>query len=336
MLDELTKGLAAFLSKHWDEEVRIENAQMASAGARRLNLLFDAVRSAGDPVGLVATIVPNPAMQAMDVEVEAAVIQLAEAAGARAPHVHGVCNDPSVVGGPFFLTSRVDGETIPRRVLRLTESTEGLASKLARDCGETLAKLHAVDPATAPAELPQPGDLAPAAHALQMIEPLMAGLLQPSPSFELTAGWLDQNRPDPPLRNGLLHGDFRTGNMIVGPDGLRAALDWEVARIGDGMEDVAWLCMRMWRFRNDLLEVGGFAKLAELREGYEAAGGSFNLRSFHWWKVMSTLKWGLGLAGQAAAHLDGSVPSIVMAASGRRVAELEYDLLMLLRTQYAR
>ena len=43
---------------------------------------------------------------------------------------------------------------------------------------------------------------------------------------------------------------------------------------------------------------------------------------------------GLGLAGQAAAHLDGSVPSIVMAASGRRVAELEYDLLMLIRAGY--
>jgi aminoglycoside phosphotransferase (APT) family kinase protein len=117
---------------------------------------------------------------------------------------------------------------------------------------------------------------------------------------------------------------------VVGKDGLRAALDWEVSRVGDAMEDVAWLCQRGWRFRNDELEVGGFAKLAELKAGYEAGGGTWNVASFHWWKVMATLRWGLLLAGQAAAHLDGSVPSIVMAASGRRVAELEYDVLMLI------
>ena len=120
----------------------------------------------------------------------------------------------------------------------------------------------------------------------------------------------------------------------MGEDGLRAALDWEVCRIGDPMEDLAWLCMRMWRFRNDALEVGGFARLEDLRGGYETAGGTWIQHSFHWWKVLSTLRWGLGLAGQAAAHIGGTVPSVVMAASGRRVAELEYDTLMLIRRSY--
>ena len=335
MLEEVTKGLASFLSERWGAQVDIQNAQMASAGARRLNLLFDAVR-AGETTPLVATIIPNPAMQVQDIAVEARTLALAEKVGARVPHVYEVCNEKSAVGGPFFLTARIDGETIPRRVLRLVEATPGLGAKLARDCGETLAKLHAIDPATAPTELMRPGDAPPAEHALVTVEPLMRGLLQPSPSFELAMRWLDRYRPPAPTRNGLLHGDFRTGNLIVGPEGLCAALDWEIARIGDGMEDVAWLCMRMWRFRNDALEVGGFAVLSELREGYEAAGGSWNGDAFHWWKIMSTLKWGLGLAGQAAAHLDGSVPSIVMAASGRRVAELEYDLLMLMKGAYSR
>ena len=65
---------------------------------------------------------------------------------------------------------------------------------------------------------------------------------------------------------------------------------------------------------------------------HEAAGGHWDEASFHWWKTLGTLRWGMGLAGQAAAHLSGSVRSIVMAASGRRVAELEYDTLMLLRS----
>ncbi len=59
----------------------------------------------------------------------------------------------------------------------------------------------------------------------------------------------------------------------------------------------------------------------------------FDVERFQWWKVLGTLRWGLGLAGQAAAHLDGRFSTVVMAASGRRVPELEWDLLMLLRPE---
>ena len=83
------------------------------------------------------------------------------------------------------------------------------------------------------------------------------------------------------------------------------------------------------------LEVGGFAKREALFDGYRAGGGTIDTDRFRWWKVLRTAWWGLGLADQAASHLDGSFSSIVMAASGRRVAELEYDVLMLLSREYA-
>jgi hypothetical protein len=68
-----------------------------------------------------------------------------------------------------------------------------------------------------------------------------------------------------------------------------------------------------------------------LRRAYEDAGGTWDEERFQWWRVLGSVRWGMGLAGQARAHLDGSFPSIVMAASGRRVPELEYDTLLLLR-----
>jgi aminoglycoside phosphotransferase (APT) family kinase protein len=129
----------------------------------------------------------------------------------------------------------------------------------------------------------------------------------------------------------VVHSDIRTGNIIVGDDGLRAILDWEGARVGDPMEDVAWPCTRMWRFREDERTVGGMGGLDSLRNAYVAAGGSWDEQRFRWWRVLGTLRWGLGLAGQARQHLDGSYPSIVMAGSGRRVPELEYDTLLLIR-----
>ncbi len=331
--EQTRDGLAAFLAKVWGNRVEVENLSIASAGARRRNVLFDALRN-GERIPLVATIIPNAAVQIMPIEVEAAHLRFAEAAGMPAPHVHAVCEDASYVGGPFFVTSRIAGETIPRQVLRLVEKNPPLGPRLARQCGEALAKLHAADPAGAHPRITAAG-ADPIEATLRAVEALVRSLLQPSPAFTLALRTLERERPPPPARLSVVHGDFRNGNLIVGPDGLRAALDWEICHVGDPMEDLGWLCQRMWRFRNDALEVGGFGSRPDLAAGYEAAGCSFDAARFHWWKTMGTLRWGLGLAGQAKAHLDGSVPSIVMAASGRRVAELEWDVLMLLRRSLA-
>jgi aminoglycoside phosphotransferase (APT) family kinase protein len=329
VLDQTAKGLAAFLSQKWGKSVAIENLELASAGARRRNVLFDAV-AGSERTGLVATIVPFAAMQLVPIEVEASNLRLAEAAGMPVPHMHAACDDNSFVGGPFFVTSRIAGETIPRQVLRLVERTPGLGATLARQCGAALAKLHAADAARANPLVVRPSGH-PLEAALAVSRRSIDELLQPSPAFSLCFNWLKRNIPPAPRRITVVHGDFRNGNIIVGSDGLRASLDWEGCHLGDPMEDPGWLVQRMWRFRNDSLEVGGFGTRDDLRAGYQEAGGEWDEARFQWWKAQGTLRWGLGLAGQAKQHLDGSVPSIVLAASGRRVAELEYDTLMLLK-----
>ncbi len=332
--EDLAAGLARALGERWQTPVDVKLVGVASAGARRRNVLFDASR-AGETLPLVATIIPSRAMQVMDIAVEAASLRLAFEAGMPVPELHGVWEDDAHVGGPFFVTTRIEGETIPRRILRLVEADPTLGPQLARQCGKALARLHGADPAAAHPDLARPAAGSdPIAQALLGLEALVRELLQPSPSFSLGLRWLERHAPPPPAAPTLVHGDFRNGNLIVAPDGLRAALDWELTHLGDPMRDPAWLCQRMWRFRNDALEVGGFGDRASLREGYEAAGGTWRDDAFHWWKVHGTLSWGLGLASQAKAHLDGSVPSIIMAASGRRVAELEYDLLMLIQRDY--
>ena len=324
----LADGLAAFLAGEWGEPVEVAGLTASTTGARRANLSFDARGPDGRLRRLVATIVPT-AVQINPVAAEVSVRSLALAHGVPVPAVVAWSDDPSWVGGPFFVSEFVDGETVPRRVLRLIEA-DGLGEQVARQLGLAVARLHSVPPSLPPAYLPDTGQRSPASTALAALADAAAGRLEPRPALTYGLRWLEDRLPPPPPAACLVHTDLRTGNLIVGDGGLRAVLDWEGARFGgDPMEDVAWLATRMWRFGNDALEIGGFSRLEPFVAAYEAAGGCFDAARYRWWRVFSALKWALGLAAQAAAHIDGTFPSIVMAASGRRVPEMEWDLLML-------
>jgi aminoglycoside phosphotransferase (APT) family kinase protein len=152
---------------------------------------------------------------------------------------------------------------------------------------------------------------------------------QPHPAFELAFRWLEQHRPASP-RQAIVHGDFRLGNIIVGDDGLRAVLDWELAHLGDPMEDLGWLCVKAWRFGSSK-PVAGVGDRAELFAAYEAAGGgTVDPAAAHWWEVLGTLKWGIMCILQCSAHLSGLSRSHELAAIGRRVCENEHDLFLAL------
>jgi len=322
-------GLQRFLSDRWGE-VEVGEVRPASAGARRLNVLFDAVRD-GETLELAATVMPTSAIQIVSIDIEASSLRLAEEAGVPVPHVHAVCTDNCYLGGPFFVSSRVPGISVGRQVLRLVGATPGLGARLGRQCGEALARLHAAPTEAAHPDLKRPEETGTVASSLARIYGELESLLQPSPTFTLAYKWLERHRPTDPPRLTLVHGDFRHGNLLVTVSGLEAVLDWEGAHLGDGLEDLAWICQRMWRFRSDELEVGGFANRSDLREGYEVGGGVWKDDAFLRWKVYGSLRWGIGLAKQSMQHLDRSFRSVIMAGSGRRVAEMEYDLLMLVR-----
>ncbi len=329
---DLAGGIGRFLTDTFGRPVEVTNLTSSSAGARRGNVLFNA-HDGERTLRLAATIVPTSEIELNPIMAEAAVRDLAERHGVPVPHIHATCTDPSYVGGPFFVSDRVDGESVPRRVLRLVHA-EGIGDTVARQLGDALAHLHAIDRSLAPPDLIGEDAENPAETALAEADAGVSELLAPRPALALGVRWLERHLPAPPPRRTIVHTDVRNGNIIVGPDGLRAVLDWEGSRrSGDPMRDVAWPMLRMWRFREDDREIGGFAGRAPFVAGYEEAGGTFDEERSAWWKVLGTLSWGLGLANQAHAHLDGRFSSVVMAASGRRVPELEWDLLMLIRPE---
>jgi hypothetical protein len=215
---------------------------------------------------------------------------------------------------------RVAGETIARRILRDDEYATA-RSVLVRDLGHFLAGLHAIDPAEVP--------------GVALVDPLprtwanYLELGEVNPVFDAAHAWLAAHQPEMDSIT-LVHGDLRMGNVIVGPDGLEAVIDWELIHCGDPHEDIAWLCLKAWRF-GEPLEVGGVGTLDELLAAYSATGGRpIDRDRLHWWLVARTLAWGIGCRMQAEFHLTGKVRSIDLAAVGRRVSEQEWDLVELL------
>jgi aminoglycoside phosphotransferase (APT) family kinase protein len=158
---------------------------------------------------------------------------------------------------------------------------------------------------------------------------VLAGKPDPHPVLEYVAAWLRRHRPDP-VEARLVHGDFRLGNLLVDTSGIRAVLDWELAHLGDPVEDLAWLTIRAWRF-GAAPEVAGCGEVDDLVGAYEAAGGATVDRDrLRWWQVMGCFRWGVICLHQVGRHLSGAERSVELAAIGRRVAEAEYDAMLLL------
>ena len=230
--------------------------------------------------------------------------------------------DPAL--GDGYLMRRIDGETIPRKLLR-DEPYTGVHAKLAVDCAQALAAIHRVPLA----ELPALPEQAPA-QQLAQLDTLHRGFNQPVPVFSLAFRWLRERLP-PARPLTLVHGDFRLGTLMVDHTGLVAVLDWELVHLGDPLEDLGWLCVPAWRFGSEL-PAGGFARREALCAAYSAAAGvTVTPDALRFWEVFGTLKWGVICQWQAYAHLSGMAPSVERAAIGRRVTEVELDLLLLMQ-----
>jgi aminoglycoside phosphotransferase (APT) family kinase protein len=254
---------------------------------------------------------------------EAALFGLAATAGVPVPAVRAVLR-PEHGLGEGFVMDRIDGETLGRKIVRETQFAAA-REQLAYQCGQAMARIHRIPASSLP-----PLRVAPAAAELAHYRGVHRSHETSKPVFELAFQWLLANAPPVPAHPVLVHGDYRNGNLIVDTAGLRAVLDWELAHLGDGMEDLGWICVNSWRFGRTDLPVGGFGTREQLFAGYEAAGGVVDAARVHYWQVLGTLKWGIICEGMAHSYLSGAERNVEKAAIGRRASETEIDLLELL------
>jgi len=322
---ELGEALARVLEPVLGPGVDVEGLARVAGGSSRETWSFTAAAAGagagagGRGAGSAHYVLRRdpPGAPASGVRLEAGLLAAAATAGVPVPGLVAAGDVDDGLGAAFVVVEFVEGETIPRRILR-DEGLAGARARMAGQCGEILAAVHAIPPSHVPGLTG--GD------QLEALRGLLDHLGQPHPAFELGLRRLAATRP-PRTDETVVHGDFRNGNLIVGPEGVRAVLDWELAHLGDPVEDLGWLCVRAWRFGSPL-PVGGFGTVDDLVAAYERVSGRHvDPDVLRWWVALGTLRWGVICIVQAMTHTSGLVRSVELAAIGRRVCEVEWDLL---------
>ena len=322
----IKEALSCSVRRWYSGATGVVAATKLSGGASQETWSFEIVHPSGN-LGAILRRAPQgygaSPTRAAGLGAEARLMQLAYDAGVPSPRVLHVLAPEDDLGTGFIM-ARVEGETIARKILRDPEFADA-RPKLARQLGGIAAGIHGLPRQKLPElrRLTATSEIAELAREYRSLD-------WPKPVFELALRWLENNDPGPPGEETLVHGDFRHGNLIIGSDGVRAVLDWELAHIGDPMEDLGWICVNSWRFGEIDKPVGGFGSREELFAGYEASGRKVDADRVKFYEVMGTLRWGVMCGGMMQRFRLGPDHSMERAMIGRRASETEIDLLRLL------
>lgn len=238
------------------------------------------------------------------------------------PEVHWLDDTGEFLLRPGMIVARRPG-VADRAVLRdrdpLGLGDTGRVALARRTC-EVLATLHQVDIGGVRAELTDPG-ANPARHELdRWVSELATHELEPQPALRLAAAWLADNLPAPPERIVLVHGDFRPANVLVHNGAFDVLLDWELAHLGDPLDDLGWYTAPLYRAEHFI--PGVWTERDFLDSYTELTGTEVPLPALRFWQVLATFRLAVialtavraSLSGDRPAAPPGAVTGAVLAA----------------------
>ena len=270
--------------------------------------------------------VDSDLQESIGLPTEALLISKARAALVPEPKVHYVLRESDSLGEGFVM-EWLEGETLGSRIVRSREF-EAVRPRLAQQCGEILARIHAIELETSglleKLTIRTPEDL------VRQTWERYKRFNTPQPMIDYAARWLLEHLP---VRHDvtLVHNDFRNGNLMVDSTGIVGVLDWELAHVGDPMHDVGWLCTNSWRFGQANLTVGGFGNYEDLASGYESISGrKLDREHVRFWEVYGSFWWAVTTLVMVDQFRVGPDKSVERAAIGRRCSEAQIDCVNLI------
>jgi aminoglycoside phosphotransferase (APT) family kinase protein len=314
--------LLSAVRRRFGSDARVEAVDIPTVGGSNRTVLFDVVEAIGRRrLVLRAETYIAADSPFIDPSMQYRLIERAGAHGVPVAEPVFLLDDDDGLGRGFVM-GHVEGETVPQRILR-SPRFAAVVPRLAGALGEIAAAIHAV-PADEVSFLAATADSRdPVAAQRQRYDRYD----EPHPAIELGFRWLELHRRELERRT-LVHADFRNGNFIVDESGVRAVLDWECSHLGDPMEDLAWLCLRSWRFGRPDRPVGGFGHREDLYAAYEKVTGVRpDPDAIRYWEVFGFVRWAVLSVMQGYGHVHEGRSSVVYAATARNTVMIEYDLL---------
>jgi aminoglycoside phosphotransferase (APT) family kinase protein len=277
---------------------------------------------------------PRPPLppSAHDVLREARLLRALRDTPARVPDVLAVCEDPAVIGAPFYVMERIVGEVIVTSIPAALD-TPAQRRRISDELIDSLVEIHAVDWRAAGLE----GFGKPTGYLERQLRRFL-GLWELNKTREIAAVetvgvWLGEHLPSSGPAT-IVHGDYRLGNTIYSPGApahLAAVLDWEMATIGDPLADLGYLCM-MWTEAEDpqvglrdalgnVTRAEGFPTRAELIARYEELSGR-SMVDIRWYTTLALWKSVVFMEGNYKRAIAGTTDDPYLRQFGDGVLEL--------------
>ena len=309
--------LGAYLSRTRGEPVAIESFARISGGASRETYRFDAIVGAGRQPLILRRDPPGSLIET-DRRLEFAAIRSFHGRGVAAPEPLILEEEGAELERPFFIMKRVDGGRTSSPFM--PDAYGAQAAKLGGDFFGTLGRIAAADPASLP--IAEVAD-APALDACWRREldywegVIDADELHPQPIVRAALRWLRRNPPPPAQKLCVVHGDYRSGNFLHDDDGnVLAVLDWEMAHLGDPLEDLGWAMDPLWA-HNETHRVAGMLPRAEAIAVWERASGlKVDPAAMVWWKLFASVKGQAIWISSAKEYRDGGYREPILCFSG--------------------
>jgi aminoglycoside phosphotransferase (APT) family kinase protein len=272
---------------------------------------------------------PESGLLESDREREYRVVNSLEDTAVPVPKTYGFCADASGLERPFFIMERKQGFITPS-FQRFGGGNEALRKRMAREVVKTLAAIHNVDWRARGLEflgIPDEGTGHAASQVQEWKSVLDKAQLVPEPVLTIAVQWLEENLPTR-SHTCLLHGDYKMDNILYGEDRVEAILDWEMAGLGDPMQDVGWFWMKYYEVDGLL---NGIVEEEEFLHLYEGFSGIPVCRdSVHFWQVLSNVKMAAITLTGVRGFCEGRITSNIMAFLGLLLPRLLMDITRLL------
>ena len=317
MTAPLQDCVAAYLCGYWRQHVTVENLSRIPGGASRETYRFDAVTSAGRR-GLILRRDPVATLIETNRQTEYLAYQSFHPRGIPTPEPILLDEQGGILERPFFLMSRIDGGAAagPFSTDPYAPHEAGLGQQFFGILGQIARTEIDALPITRALEIPSlEGCWQPQlAHWERTID---TDELHPQPIARAAIRKLRRAPPPPAQKIAVVHGDYRSGNFLHdGAGKILAILDWEMAHLGDPLEDLGWALDPLWSHGDPARPAGLIPRDAAIAAWERAAGLRADPAALAWWELFNALK-GLAIWISAAkAYRDGGGLDPVLGFSG--------------------